>query len=332
MAIYEDDFTTFVNYWVKNVPLPERSDDSLRMGSVIDTLLTRPEEFNDKFIVYKGVYPSGQMLQFCNYLATKWDGITPISEWHQSAYEDVGFKRDNLAKVLEKFEVYRDYFEFLIDSKNKSVVSAEMASRARYIVGQLKDGEYTRGIVNAHTFKSERVDITVFHQLELTQVWTGEPTFSKPKWKKGIAIKGALDKVIVDHVRKVIIPIDYKSSFNVEGFQDSYFKWRYYRQGSFYTFLIKQWAIEQGYDGYTIRPFKFVVCSTTGGKHYIYEMDEIDIKKARTGGTTYNGINVKGWEDILDEIAYMTEVDKWDYPYMAQIKNGIVPLNIFKNE
>lgn len=320
MGVYEDDFESFVKYWIYNQALPQKRDDSLSLGSAIDTLLTRPDEFNDIFIVYNAPAPTGQMHAFCYALANAYEEGQLVIPY-QVAYDHVGFKRDTLAKVIEKFEPFKQYYQFLIDSRDKAVLTADQASRAYQIVSELKSAEYTRGIVNTQ----HHLGVTDVHnQLELTA------TLGVNGQK--LALKGALDRVIVDHLRKTIYPFDFKSSFNSDNFEFSYVKYRYYRQGSYYTFLLQKWAEEQGIGDYKMAPFVFIVCSTNRGRHYLYQMTDTDLKAAEGGGVIQYGYNIKGWRQILGEIAWLQGKNNWTYPYEAQVNNGYVPLNVFKNE
>lgn len=320
LGVYEDDFDTFVRYWVHDEPFPDKKDDSLVMGSAIDVLLTRPEEFDDTFIVYKGKTPTGQLLSFCYALFNIHDPEKELADYYQDAYNQVGFKRDTLVKVIERFQPFRSFFDFLVDSKDKAVLSLEQSAKAHIIVQELKENEYTRGIVNARS----RANVDVYNQLELTSVH-----FYK---NQVIPVKGALDKVIVNHEKKIIIPVDFKSSFNAQNFEYSYVKWRYYRQGSFYTHLLEKFMEEKGIQDYEVKKFTFVVCSTTRGKHFTYQMSQTDIDAAREGGIIQYGYRIKGWRELLDEIAYLQALGKWDYPYEAAVHNGVIPLNVFKHE
>ena len=320
MGVYEDSFDSFVRYWVYDQSLPQKSDDSLSLGSAIDTLLTRPDEFNDKFIVYSATAPTGQMQAFCYALANAYEE-TQTALPYQYAYDHVGFKRDNLAKVIEKFEPFKQYYQFLIDSKEKAVLTADQAARASQIVEELKSAKYTSGPVNV----AHHPGVTdVYNQLELVATLN--------IGGKMLPVKGALDRVIVDHLSKRILPFDFKSSFNSDNFEYSYVKYRYYRQGSFYTHLLQEWANEKGIGHYKMARFAFIVCSTNRGKHYLYQMTDTDIKAAEEGGMIQYGYKIKGWRQILEEIAWLQEHNNWDYPYEAQVNGGVVPLNVFKNE
>lgn len=326
MGVYEDDFDSFVKYWVRDIPFDDKKDEALTMGSIIDTLLTTPEEYDKRFIVFPGEAPTGQIQQFCAVVSRMKHESSEIDPEviYNTAYNEVGFKRDTLAKVKEKFKLYKDYYNFLNNKRGKIVITSDQSIKARTIVHQLKNSKYTASLVNA----TETKDIKIFNQLELYSEWNytanGE-TFKIP-------LKGALDRVLVDHKSKVVLPCDFKSSYSVLSFEQSYIKWRYYRQGSYYSFLLKEWMKENNISNYTLKPFIFIVCSTTGGRHYIYKMDTVDIKKAELGGFLKDGKSVKGWRQILNEIGWLTYTNNWDYPYEAAINNGVVPLNIFKDE
>lgn len=320
MGVYEDEYGTFLSYWVYNKPLPGKSTSSLTIGSLIDTLLTRPEDYEKMFCSFDGLVPTGQMDLFCRELAKHPDYS------YEDAYKAVGFKRDKLENIVEKFQLYKDYLGFLVASNllGLNVVDKEDDAKAKRIVAELKLGKYTSDVVN---MDNSVPGIDVYYQLEL---FNRINPFELQYPDIGIDVKGALDKVIVDHNREIIYPIDYKSSFNTDQFDESYVKYRYYRQGSFYTHLLKLWAVEQGFANYRIAAFAFVVCSTGGGKHYIYKMDSNDLIKAEWGGELLDGTQIKGWRNILFEIAYLDKLGSWEYPYKAVHNNGVVPLQIFK--
>lgn len=319
MGVYEDDYQSFVNYWVSNIALPRKSDESLTMGSAVDVLLTKPEEFDSQFIIYTGQTPTGQMLSFCQEMAKlseQPDVCFSINE--QTAYDKVGIKGSKLETVIAKYEPFKPYTEFLINRENKHVLSIEQSSKAHKIVEELKMNKYTAPFVNAKADETHEVH----NQLELYNNWEQDGVV--------LSLKGALDRVLVSHEKKIIQPIDFKTSFNVLQFDHSYFKYRYYRQASYYTYLLARWAEERGLGDYKIPNFMFVVCSTSGGQHWLYRQASNDLVEARLGGETYGGYKIKGWEQILNEIVFLTKSREWAFPYEAQTNNGIIELNIFK--
>lgn len=323
MGVYEEDFKQFVDYWIFDRPLQQKKTSSLSMGTLIDTLLTSPDEYDNKFICYTGQAPTGQLLSFCNILNDLVNTYpeTPIDNFYQLSYDEVGFKRDKLEKVIEKFKEISSYWEFLRESRNKSVVTVEDISKAQSIVEELKLNPYTKSYVLAHTNDSFTVD----HQLEIYE----EIIIKVDDKEVLLPIKGCIDKSILNHTTKRAKPLDYKSSFKINEFNKSYKEYKYPRQGSFYTFLYRKWLDKNGYSDYIIDPFVFTVGSTSGENHYNYRMSDMDITGGKFGGYLKNGMYMKGWYQILLEIAYMTSNSNFSFSYECQKNNGMVILNEF---
>lgn len=322
MGLYEEDFKAFVDYWVYNKYMPRVDTESLTLGSLVDTLLTSPEEFDSRYYVYDKEAPTGQMLQFCKEVFKLQHSSGPISyeDMFGEAYKNVGFKRDKLESIIKRYETEgKDYTECLNNSIGKEVISSVVLDKAKRLVSELKANPYTRLIVNI----KNNENVEVINQLVLNSEWE----------KDGIKLplKACLDKVIIDHKKKRIIPIDIKTSSDSTHFSNSVYKYKYYRQGSFYKYMLESYIKERGLEDYVVTDFLFLVCSTTSyDNHFFYKLSGNDIKVARYGGKFMNNMRVKGFEEILNEIVYMTKSKNWKYPYEVQICNGIVELNLFQ--
>lgn len=319
MSVYEDEYGTFVSHWVYGQKIPNKSDESLTMGSLVDVLLTRPEAFKEEFIIFKGEVPTAQMLKFCDKMAELYKtSEAPDEVLGRQAFDAVGVKGFKFETVMTKYDAFKPYVNFLLKSEGKDVISSEQEEKAKRIVRELKVNQYTAPYVNAVEDKTHEVH----NQLEIYVDYK----------KDGITLplKGALDRVLVSHEKRVIQPIDFKTSFNVLQFDKSYYKYRYYRQASYYRYLVSRWAEERGIGDYEILPFIFVVCSTSGGQHWLFRQSTKDTADAQSGGENKYGEWIKGWEEILTEIVYLTKSGEWAFPYEAQINNGIIELNIFK--
>lgn len=314
MTIYEDNFFEFVGYWVYKNPLVQKKDASLTLGTIIDTKLTRPEEVEEKFFIYDGKPPTGQLLTFVEEL------IKTSNCNYEAAYGALKAQnpklRDSLEKFIERFENEAvDYYDTLM-LQEKTVVSSDLMSNADVKIQELRSNKFTRILVNAETTQN----IEVFYQVEIfTQV-------------EGVPVKGAIDKLIVDHKRKKIIPIDFKSSYDPLSFPSSVIKWKYYRQGSFYKHLLTYWMEENNLSDYEVTDFMFVVIGTIkANQHLIYRLSEADRKVAELGGYFKNGIRVKGWREILQEIKFLQDEGSWSFPYEVIANNGIIELDLFKD-
>lgn len=313
MSVYEDNYLQFIANWVNNVPIPDKSDNSLTLGTLIDVLITANETYNDKFIIYDGDVPTGQVLKFCELLAKKCKDPDLAHLYYDQIYDEIEIKSPVLAKFIStKFEPAEEYYKFLLRNNDKKTISNKQDSIAKQKYDELQQNPYTARFINVKN--SDTVE--VHNQLELYYKY------------KSLPIKGALDRVLISHEKKIVQPIDFKTSHNIGDFKHSYYEYKYYRQASFYNYLLKQWMIEKGISDYEIKPFIFVVCSTTSTSHWCYKVSQNDLEMAENGGYTYFGKYIKGWKQILDEIDYNSAVS-WQFPYECLINNGIVELNLF---
>lgn len=228
------------------------------IGSGVDCIITEGQEtFEEKYHVSQlenkpsDTVKSIVNLVFDRIIDLKLSKIGCISIYKQevlSACNEHEYQarwRDELRvnKICESYE----YWEDLKAAYGKQVISAEEYATISRIVMSLKTSEATAPYFIAE--KREKVD--VFYQLPIYFTYEGE------------ACKALLDMVIVDHLEKVIVPIDIKTM----GEKSFYFpkalrKRRYDIQAAFYTEALPKWMAEKGWQSYKIASFKFMVEST----------------------------------------------------------------------
>lgn len=328
---FEKNLKNFKNYWLFNQPFFQVSDDSLMLGSIIDTLLTRKDNFFDIFYVsVLAEDPAPQMQKFCKNLFNIWPvertTLLPneIEEFFKKAYDETGFGRDSFEKVKERFVDCRDYFNNLIKGRGKTVINNDMYQKALKIVNSLEENQFVRDILAIKSEDINGIDITtVINQLEIYSKYTSE------EGGCDIPVKGALDKVIIDHNKKKVYLYDIKTSSSLNNFKLSYIKYRYFRQASFYTWLLEKWLVDSGWVDYTIEPFEFIVLSTTGEGAYRYRVSQEDLIGAEKGGIMSEVGQMKGWRELLDEICWHIKNNKWDYPKHVYEADGVIELHMF---
>jgi hypothetical protein len=216
----------------------ERESKALTLGDAVDVLLTTPDDFYNKFIVSTIVKPTGQMGDYVDYLFK----FLQEDDCELRAYEAVGFKRDTLDKVKERFKTEaQDYFNFLVESKNKSVISFEEYTKAQNISNSFKNGKYT-------SFLFEET-------LGIERHWQYEFDLDIPFI--GYRCKGKLDNVDINHEEKTIKIRDIKTTgVSILGFSQEVFQWRYDIQAVIYIL-----ALEKLFPEYIIT-MEYVVEST----------------------------------------------------------------------
>ena len=302
-------------YYKNNLDKVQEDSEAMLVGSVVDCLLTEPDKFNDIFYISKVSKPSGQMGEFV-------DAYDKCGD-KEAAYDIVGFKRDNLSKVLERFEVEgRDYYNELIMGKSHKVITPEMYDMAKKVVDSLLNNEYTQ-----LEFEGDEV----LKQLEI--LWDYEV-------EKGVVVKckSRLDLVTIDHEKKIVYPKDIKVKMDSVGdFYSSFIKYRYDLQQSFYTEAIKWWILQNNLldsNGkvYDVAPFKFIVESAKyPGTPLIFQTSESDLHCGKYGGTI-RGRKYKGFHELIQDLIYYERNDRFDYERSVIENRGVVITDVFDRE
>lgn len=333
-AIYLDsssslkDFSTdrrkYHKKYILNEVVEDEDSKAATMGRMVETLLMEPQFFDERFHLSTCMTtPTGLMLEFVEALykhtaeATADDGTITRSfeELAKDAYTDSGFKI-KLEAVLTKFigsdaEIY--YKEIReVRSKGLTVVATQDVTNAEKIVTELKTNPVTADIVNL----VNDVQYSVHNQLQVE----GYEVF-------GHMFKSMMDMVHVDHANKKVQVYDLKCTWSVENFYNEYYLYRRaYIQGFLYHKAAESWASEMGYGDYTILYPKFIVCDSTNYMNpLIYAMSDVNMQDA-LNGFEHNGREYPGVAQLIEDLQWALENDKWNISRENYLSNGIVKL------
>ena len=310
--------------YILNEVVEDEDSKAATMGRMVETLLMEPQFFDERFHLSTCMTtPTGLMLEFVEALykhtaeATADDGTITRSfeELAKDAYTDSGFKI-KLEAVLGKFigseaEIY--YKEIReVRSKGLTVVATQDVTNAEKIVTELKTNPATADIVNL----VDDVQYSVHNQLQVE----GYEVF-------GHMFKSMMDKVVVDHKAKKVQVYDLKCTWSVENFYNEYYLYRRaYIQGFLYHKAAESWASEMGYGDYKILYPKFIVCDSTNYMNpLIYAMSDINMVDARAG-FEHKGREYPGVAQLIEDLQWALENDKWNISRENYLSNGIVKL------
>jgi hypothetical protein len=302
----------------------DKDSSAANMGRIVETLLMEPHLFDEKFFMSScASTPTGLMLDFVEALyrvtrdATDENGVVTrdFAEISQEAYALSGFKIKYEA-VIAKFygsdaEIYYNEIR-TVRSKNLTVINTMEVSIAEKIVEQLKTNSTTAPIVNL--VNSSRYTVIDQMQVEGYEI-------------DGLPLKSMLDKVIIDHDKRVIQPYDLKCTWSVENFYEEYYLYRRaYIQAYLYFHAMLHLTEDETseYYGYDVDFLKFIVCDSTNYyQPLIYTLDAEDMQDAHDGfvhkGRTYPGV-----ADIVKALIWCKETGTWNISHKNYLSNGIV--------
>ena len=321
---FSQDRKKYYKKYVKGDRVEEKENHAANMGRIVETILLEKEEFENRFYMSTtSSTPTGLMLEFVEALykftkeATDEFGTVTrdFTDITKDAYVASGFKIKYEA-VLGKFldseaEIYYNEIR-TVRSKNLTVVTTQDVTNAENIVASLKSNDVTARVINL--VSSSRYAVLNQLQIEGYKI-------------DGLVLKSMLDKVIVDHDKRSILPIDLKCTWSVENFYEEYYLYRRaYIQAYLYYHAIVSLTqnTEHEYYGYAVENIQFLVCDSTNYMNpLIYTLSDKDMEDAYLGfdhkGKTYPGV-----KEIIEDLKWALSADIWNISRKNSLSNGLV--------
>ena len=273
-------------------------------GGLVDCLLTTPEKFDDDYGVPILSPPTGQMGIFIGYLLKENITENNKKEVLKAAYDYAGFKRDSLTTVLDRFKEYAGYYEEAVKLKGKIIVSFETYTKAAKIAQEIKEA-YPE-------FFNPKEGVEVLWQTPVLFRFLGRE------------FKALVDLLYIDHNKKIVKPIDIKTTGkSIYQFKMSFFQYRYYIQAAIYFRAVKEYIRkDRELKGYKIHGFRFLVAE----KESFNKPMMFDVScwlKTITFGGEYGGTKFKGLTGLLNTLKWHEEHNLWDYPKEAYQEGGV---------
>lgn len=330
IKLFDTDRRAFYSQIVMGEQKKDKESISLVLGSLVHCLLSGGEDFHEKYHIASAVKPSGQMGLLIDNLIDRSlksmvDGIQTdkfsvlfgdafIATKFDYEGNEIAFKKKELPKVLEMFEGTdaEIYYNECLETIGKTVVSIGTIENAERLVEKIKSHRYTSEYANAVT----EGDIEVFNELPVLFEIADVP------------YKAMLDKIIVDHSKKQIEPVDWKTSWDNENPEAGYTKYGYYLQASMYNLALLKWQVDHKLEGYKVLPMRFVFIDTTGfNDPVLLGLSQDDLDRAMRG-FTLRGFHYNGLQFLMDEITWCVQEGIWTTTRELNKCNGVYKLRL----
>lgn len=234
------------------------------------------------------------------------------------AKDEGKYKGKDEDKILEDFEKNgMDYYKKKLDNIGKIVVDIVTVNKAKAIAQSMLTDDFTKDIF---TCCKEDVEYHTHFPIEWKFILNATDY---------ITCKSELDMLFVDHDKKIITPMDLKTTYDNESFDIGYLKNGYYLQNAFYNKGLKEWAKDNGYESYTIEPMSFIVGDTSSNNRrpLVYLTSNIDIANGMYG-FTIRGVKYRGVEELVEDINWAEKNDMWTCSREALRNKGKMKLKI----
>ena len=302
------------------------TDDHFRIGAAVDCLLTNEKDFKKSFYISKGISLTGKLKVFSDsyvkYKLTGLDEQTCMIMAHQDADYSVSLEA---AKKSFMEDTVQLYVKERLTSDGKTMLTEEEFTQVKATVRMLKFSDHTKEFFDQKSTK----DVLYFYQF---------PIIFK---SEDMDCKGLLDLLIIDHINKVVKPIDLKTTGKyITDFPKSFIQFRYYLQAAYYTeavrYFIKQSPLLLGVDisDYTIENFSFIVAEKANySLPYIYKCTDNDLYVGEFGGKHREyPRHFKGFRQLLRDLKWHTENNYWEMPKEAFESNFTFELDVFEKK
>jgi hypothetical protein len=228
----------FYNHYVLN-QREDSTDPHLVGGRVLHCLLFEPEKYDDYFISLPGKLPSDNPRKIIDNIFKIHNGYSNNSLTLQdhsqdiltqlltaNLYQNLKTDQQRLDKILT--EEHKEYFEFLKNSLDKSIVDQPTLDGCKEQVEVLKNNSDVRTLLQLDK-SEEDTHIDTYNELHIK---VEHETFA-------FGFHGILDNVVVDNEAKIIFINDLKTTGkSIQDFPDAVEYYKYWMQAVMYTILV----------------------------------------------------------------------------------------------
>jgi hypothetical protein len=281
----------------------------MKMGSIVDIILTNPDDYEKEFYEIKYDKPTATTLKLYEEVISRierWDRDKIIKELYNIKYELDLWSNITNEKIIknrvespELLAVIKEHY----DSQDKVTVYADEVKQSKALVETLRSHEFTS------KYFTPKADTEIMFQTPII--------FDR--------FKALLDGIVIDKWNKLIIPFDLKTSdesaFN---FPSKIYRWRYDIQAAIYTEAAKAFR-DTLYPDFQLNDFLFVVGSfSLPDKPMVYNAK--GILDSGTNGIKLGTRFYKGYKQLVEDFQWHSENNLWDYKREVYANNGITDL------
>jgi len=344
-----DDRKKYYRKFILKEVVKEEDTPETRFGSLVDCLLFTPDEYEERYALSLSTIPTGQYGKLVselwkitlNSINDAGEVTRTLDSMLEDAYnavkfnkdgEVVDFKRDSFEAAKGKFlgSDLEAHYKQLRESYGKSIIELSELENAQKVVQELKSNPVTREVINLKTDKR----FEVYCQFPII----GEVDFSKTPFKGGkgekFPLKCLLDKLIIDHEKKMIYIYDLKTAWdNEQQFQYNYFKYKYYIQMAVYFYLVVEWKKQrEDIADYAVNHVRFIVAESSNYKNPLIYITSAENFHQGMGGFIINSRYHPGVVRAIQDLIWHKEKGIWNISKENYEANGVVKIKPFDKE
>lgn len=293
---------------------------ALDFGSLVDCMLTEPDMYPKKYEIFSGKKPTDKLLDFAEQyislyqletITEDFDNTDLILQARALSGYDGRLLNDTVVKRFR--EECEPYCVFMLDHLDKIIIDLETSMHATEMVDATKGSEYLKHI---------------FYPDENTIILYQVPIFVETTKFMG---KALIDIIVINLLKRSITPYDYKT---FEGnFKSNYWKYKYYYQEAWYSFLLHTISNSEMYiraempeelemiktGEFQIMPFQFIAADKSMYREvelfesYPNIVDDV-VFQGKLQGRSYN-TPITPIVDLIEEATERARLGNWTTDY-----------------
>ena len=233
-----------------------KESPSLRFGSAVDTIITGGlDEFESLFFVADLPSTDGKEIKITDYLFNMYGGQYSSLEEIPATYildaaNQFNYGADNWrpqTKVDKVTKAGSEYYKVKLIAGTKTILSTKELEDAKACVKALRESPSTAGYFADN---DELSPVRRYYQLKFK--FTAE----------GVGYRSMMDLLVVDYEKKIIYPIDLKTSLSTAewDFESNFKKWHYYIQARLYWRNLRaNLDKDDCFKNFTLADYRFII-------------------------------------------------------------------------
>lgn len=285
--------------WRKIGQLYDKQETAaLQFGGAVDCLLTDGEvAFKERYFVADFPDLQDSIITIVKALFSTYSGqyrsINMIPDVKVSDAAVI-FKFQNNWKPETRVKVIKekgeDYYNLMYLAGDKVILTQAEYNEVLACIEELRSNDVTEVFFNGSYDESIEKEFQLKFRAEYN----------------GIPLRCMFDELIVDHVHKIIYPIDLKTTGHPEEeFESSFSKWRYDIQAKLYTYILSEVIKNDEYfSSFKIEHYQFITINRRTLAPVVWEFDNNHSMRDMKDD---EGNVLRNWRKILDDLNYYLE-------------------------
>jgi hypothetical protein len=299
-----------------------KTGEALTFGSLVDILLTNPENKHEVFHTQTLTKPTASLLELADSILThfmindlEFDALTDgiINSHIASLGIWSNIKDEEKLKAKYDTPLFWDYIRESLLAKGKIIVSPEVLENAENSATTLKSHDYTS------QYFIETEDIEVIKQGSILYMF------------KGVQGKARMDLINVDHKNKLINVFDIKTGMELPTkFMGPFYKYKYYLQVISYLLAVEYIRSKNPeFSDYKIGEFKFIYLSKKlPSVPIIWTVPEKLLDNFMDGWVSSEGNRIKGFMELVLDYKHYRETQDFSTERLVITNKGNLKIEL----